>query len=651
MRPIVIALVFLSLTFSQDTQYDASCSRAKTSISSIGINRMSENQEDYDVTFYDINLKILIGSVPVEGFVGIVFMSKINGLSKIDVDLSTNMTVKDVITQDSSILSYTHINNVLSISLNKTLALGESGKVIINYSGSPEISGERPFPSFNIDSFAGSTMIWTQSMPFGARDWWPCKDTYLDKADSVNITITVKNPLVVASNGLLEKVVTGSSNQTRLDTYYWKERYPIPTGLVSFAIYPYTLYHDWYVNSNQDSMRLDFYVFPDHFQEVQTTYSMTKDMISAFAPLFGEYPFIDEKYGHAEYMRSGGMEHQTLSSLGGYGENLIAHELAHQWWGSMVTADWHHIWLNEGFARYSEALWLETKDGNKESMIKFMQDTQYFGGGTIYVSGLDLVSLYNVELGYNKAGWVLHMLRWVVGDINFFSGLKQYADRFRFSSVVTEDFRDVMEEVSGMDLDYFFTQWIYGSYYPSYNLYYEQNYNNIDVTIEQTALADNLFKMPIELGIVFADTTIFRTVEASQAVEVYTIELPSNNLVKRIDLDPNYWILSNKVSYTYDMVPGSIPSVVKLDNNYPNPFNPNTTIQYSIPNESTVTITVYDMLGKEINQLISQKRLAGNHSIQWNSTDHDGNIASVGIYFYQLIADDFVITKKMVLMK
>ena len=200
-------------------------------------------------------------------------------------------------------------------------------------------------------------------------------------------------------------------------------------------------------------MQIDHYVFPDRYATSYSNYLLTSDMLVLFSELFGEYPFINEKYGHADFRWGGGMEHQTLSSMGGSSQDLIAHELGHQWWGNLITCkSFHDIWLNEGFARYCQALWAENQ-GRKEAYHSFMNNHAYYGSGTIYVEEPNSNSdIFLSGLSYNKASWVLHMLRNIVGDNMFFDILKSYAsnDSLKYDAASTSDFKEVCEDISGL---------------------------------------------------------------------------------------------------------------------------------------------------------------------------------------------------------
>jgi aminopeptidase N len=393
-------------------------------------------------------------------------------------------------------------------------------------------------------------------------------------------------------------------------------------------------------------MRLEYYVFPDNYDAVQTNYGLTKDMIGAFAQRFGEYPFINEKYGHAEFVWGGGMEHQTLTSLGGYGESLIAHELGHQWWGDMVTcANFHHIWLNEGFAEYGESLWYEAQYGI-DRMHNDMNSKKYFGAGTIFVEDTTSVgSIFNKNLSYAKASWVLHMLRHVVGDSAFFEGLQEYGDRYRFKSAVTEQFRDVMEEISGIDLDAFFQRWIYGEYYPIYEVTYNFNSDSLFIQIEQTQ-ANEVFEMPIDIKANFVNNSEqFWVIQNTQKNESFSFALPASSILESIEIDPDNWILKKISDGTV-----VIPDDFYLYPVYPNPFNANVTIRFKLEDEGDVQLNVFDISGKRIWQH-SAKFTIGTHSIKWDGKNLHGYKVPSGTYFIEASNGTLIKTRKMLLLK
>ncbi len=503
------------------------------------------NQMDYDVTWYDIDLKVDPGKKQLTGRVEMQGVATVAGLDRVEVNFLDNMNVLSVLAGGKE-TAYTHQNHLVTVTLDSTVGAGEKFAITIEYTGRPDQSG---FGAFGFDSHKDQPMIWSLSEPYGARNWWPCKDIPADKADSVDIRITVPNGLIVASNGLLRERTT----EGEWTTFWWHEGYPITTYLVSVAIYPYMVYKDWFVYGDNDSMPVEFYVFPDHYDRLKENYAKTVPMIETFSELFGLYPFIEEKYGHAEFLWGGGMEHQTITSLGWWGELLIAHELAHMWWGDMVTCNsFHHIWLNEGFAVYSEALWQESL-GGEAALHNAMKYEAYKGPGTIYVEDPYRDNVFDGGLTYAKASWVLHMLRHVVGDDTFFQILRTYYEDFKYKTATTEQFRDLCERVSGRDLDAFFHQWIYQSYYPVYEYqWFAKSDGNgeykVTGMITQTQTETPVFEMPIDLTFQMpsGDTTIvFENTQRSQRFEYVLPDSPATVL-----LDKDNWILHESALVT-----------------------------------------------------------------------------------------------------
>ncbi|MBN1995909.1 T9SS type A sorting domain-containing protein [candidate division KSB1 bacterium] len=498
----------------------------------------TSNQQDYDVTYYDIDLRLDVSKKQINGLVTMHGIALVAGLDQVQVNFLNGMHVRSI-QEGEQPANFTHQNDLITVSLGRVCGAGDAFSIKIEYDGSPEQSG---FGAFGFDEYAGQPMIWSLSEPYGARNWWPCKDIPADKADSVDIRITVPNGLIVASNGLLRERKT----EGEWTTYWWHEGYPITTYLVSVAIYPYLVYSDWFVYGDNDSMPVEFYVFPDHYDRVKENYAKTVLMIETFSGIFGLYPFIEEKYGHAEFLWGGGMEHQTITSLGWWGEMLIAHELSHMWWGDMVTCfSFHHIWLNEGFAVYSEALWQESLGGEK-ALHNAMTYEAYMGPGTIYVEDPYHDNVFDGNLTYSKASWVLHMLRHVVGDDAFFLILRTYYEEFKFKTATTEQFRDLCERISGQDLHQFFHQWIYGSYHPVYEYQWftkslDDGRYKVTGMVTQTQTDAPVFQMPIDLTFKMpsGDTTVvFWNTESSQSFSYVLSDSPTTVL-----LDKDNWIL------------------------------------------------------------------------------------------------------------
>lgn len=331
--------------------------------------------------------------------------------------------------------------------------------------------------------------------------------------------------------------------------------------------------------------------------------------------------------------------------------------IGHQWWGDMVTcANFHHIWLNEGFATYSEALWYEKRDNDVQSLHNRMISNKYYGSGTIYVEDTTSVwRIFHGGLSYAKASWVLHMLRHIVGDSAFFNGLKEYGDRYRFKSAVTEQFQAVMEEVSGKDLDSFFQRWIYGEYYPIYDVTYKQSGNELFIRVKQAQYSD-IFEMPIDIKANYSDNSDqLWVVNNTIRDELFTIALPNNKTINSIEFDPDNWILKKVDNITRDdqldtTSSTGIPTEFHLYPVYPNPFNANTNIRFSVFEESEIILAIRDVTGRKIWEKTMLVK-AGIHRIQWNGKDANGNKVSSGIYIIEVSNGVKFKTGKMLLLR
>ena len=618
------------------------------------MDEVTENQTKYDVKYYSLDLDIISNS-KFQKIIGTTkIIGKVTGesINYVELNFWNGMTINNIYIDDSPTthLDYTWYNDIVKINLDSTYLNQTEFEINISYNGLPQ---NCPYGIFDFNTHLNEPMISTLNEPFGARAWFPCKDIPSDKADSVDIRVTVSNNLVVASNGLLrDTIINGTTT-----TYWWHEQYPISTYLISLAIHPYAQFSDWYVYGDNDSMEVQYYVFPDKLNDRKAKYSKTVEMIEFFSSIFGQYPFVEEKYGHAEFLWGGGMEHQTLTSLGGTSESLIAHELAHQWWGDAVTCNsFHDLWLNEGFASYSEALWFEYAYPSY-SASDYQLYSEYFGSGKIYIHDVENENLFHGGLRYDKASWVLHMLRHIVGDDMFFNILKQYytTSKFQYKSATTNEFIDFCKEISQMNLDKFFQQWIFGEYYPDYSYSWYNtkvdNGYNVNLTINQDQDNTGLFWMPIDVKITTSSNHSYFVVMDSvknQNFQFFVNEIPIN-----LELDPDNWILKKIREIDSSIAEEKNADGYYLYQNYPNPFNPSTIIQYELPVDCYVELTIHNLIGEKISNLIYEHQKAGNYKYKWNGD----NFAS-GVYFYKIMTKsieygepDYLQIKKMLLIK
>lgn len=655
MKNLIILFILCSKIFGQIDKSMEFCSKRNSAARWLSSeNVMTENQERIDIRYYDIHLKINPNTESIEGFVTTNLVVVDSGLATIDFDLKSGYTIDSVVVNNIS-PDYTYASNLLSVHLEGASPplIGQEFTVSIYYQGDPQ---SFDFGSFSFDTHSGEHMIWTLSEPYGARGWWPCKDDPSDKADSVDLHINVPNNLIVASNGILISEVNEANNRR---TYHWHESYPITTYLVSLAIYPYQYWEDTYTRENGESMPLTYYVFPNQYDQSHANYLLTKDMLGLFEEKYGLYPFFEEKYGHADFAWGGGMEHQTLTSMGGWSQWLIAHELAHQWWGDMITcADFHHIWLNEGFARYGEALW-EEATGGAEAYHAYWANHAYYGAGTVFVEDASSVSnIFNGNLSYNKAGWVLNMLRHVVemsmpwndsSDV-FFDMLKAYAntDSLKYASATTEDFQAVCEDYTGLDLNDFFQQWIYGEYYPKYQLIYDDSFiDTLRIQINQTQ-SWQTFHMPIDIRVTTSDSVYNYFIDHEGSSMDYDYYIPENETIINVELDPDNWILKSLqvLNIQEEIVPGEFSLQVP----YPNPFNARLNIPFSLGFNSPVKIEIQNVLGQTVWRK-TENYSRGNHILNWQGRDAKGGMLPSGIYFVSIAANQETHVQKILYLK
>ena len=507
-------------------------------------------QEDFDVTYYRIDLDVDVDNQLLDGSVTLRAKSLTVGLTYIVLNFYDEMPVTSV-TGDAS--GFSHTDNVVTIELDKTYNSGQSFEVVIHYSGHPwEGNLGITFQTVN-----DRPQVYTECSPFFARAWWPCKDSPADKANTMDLFITLPNDLTLVSNGDLVSVVDSPGQKK---TWHWHEGYPIATYLVSITAYPYQTYSEPYEGLLGEHMDVDFYVYPEDYNNALESFNQTVEMIEFFASKYTEYPFIDEKYGMVEYDGYyAAMEHQTCTSYHSYYVNgthdwdyIIAHELSHHWWGNSVSVgSWHDVWLKEGFASYSEALWWEYLYGpyGLQDFMITVQEALGLTGSVYKYDVTDPGEIFTSEV-YEKGAWVLHMLRRVVGDASFFDILQQVYETFAFGNYVTEEFQDACEQISGRDLDWFFQEWVYDVWHPEY--YWGWSVKDIGASYEVSGFIDQIqedgpiFTMPLDMAVVngSGDTIVVTTILVDEESDRYQFVVEDEPV--DVLLDPYDWVLKEQ---------------------------------------------------------------------------------------------------------
>lgn len=424
----------------------------------------------FDVRKYRLELEPDFNDGSLTGKAVIDCISTEDDLQEVELNFVGNWDLS--VSVDGTAAEYDYDGEVLSVVLPKAKDSGKPFSIEVSYEGFPQLDPNSLSTPFLIQS----DFAFTHSQPYAARYWYPCFDEPSDKADDgVETLVTVPSGFLVASNGLLvEEQQIGAKR-----LFHWRHQYPISTYLVSVAIGPYSI-----ISGSHGELPLRFYVFPLAAPVAARDFERHSRMLTLYEEEFGGYPF--EAYGVAMVDtgdRRWAMENQTMTS---YSAGLVtgdkryelvaAHELAHMWWGDSVTIkDYRDIWLNEGFASYAEILWVESLGGESLRDVEVRNFKQLYlqndlvNRHSLYRTNYDLRLMFSRTI-YKKGGLVLHMLRWELGDDDFFDGMREYHKRFAYSGVETADFQKTMEDVSGRDLEGFFQGWVYGTGYPEYEI-------------------------------------------------------------------------------------------------------------------------------------------------------------------------------------
>lgn len=506
----------------------------------------------YDVNFYHIKLDLDPAVRFINGNVTTFFTVTDSVMNSIFFDFSNLMTVDSVVYQGTTYNNYSRaLLNTVEFTFPNPISQGTVDSLTIFYRGTPGGSPTgTPFARVNIP---GGNLIWTLSEPYGAQEWWPCKNDLTDKADSVAISVTVPLGNRVASNGLLLSIDTVSAKHT----YNWKTTYPTVAYLVSIGAGKYDFYKEKYF-INGDSILMHHFLYSN--QTVAQSRVGMVPFMELFDSLFGEYPFIKEKYGHASFTFGGGMEHQTMSSMGGYGGELKAHELAHQWFGNKITCgSWRDLWLNEGYASYLTGLTYQFGKGHPKSVWPRWLDLTEAGGrnypnGAVYRTGVDTTnvnSLFNGQV-YSKGGITLHTLRWKIGDSAFFAGVRNYINdsTLAYGFARTSDMQRFFEVSSGQNLTEFFSDWIYGKGFPQFSSFWSQNGTNFSLNVQQTPTDPSVsfFNIPVPYRLTGPNLDTIIVVDPSSVNETFILTI--NQTVTNVELDPRNDIFSRELITT-----------------------------------------------------------------------------------------------------
>lgn len=502
--------------------------------------------EQYDVKYVKLDLAMSHLNTDVSGNATTQAVVNAGGMGKYVFELSDKLTIDSFRFNGVKMPVLNISTDLKSVTLPAPLSAGAAFSAQVFYHGTT-LNGSGFFTHGLVHSAlsSGTNITFSLSDPDLAKEWWPCKQSLTDKIDSADLWFTVPAAAKAGSNGRLMNTTTLGSNVR----YEWKTCYPIEYYLISVAIAPYVDHSQVvHFSGSSDSMPVQHFVYDTaSFMPLYgPAIDSTPQMVDYFSLLYGRFPFWKEKYGHCIAPLSGGMEHQTMTTLGAFTTPLIAHELGHEWWGDCVTyASWQDIWMSEGWAAYSEQLYVEKFWGAaafKNYRTAVFNRVSGGAGGSVYVD--DTTNVYRIfdsRLTYDKGAAVAHMLRYIAPSDNaFFSGLRAYQQKYAYGTATTDSFRAVMEAAYGRPLDTFFNQWIYAQGYPIYSGSWNQKGSDVYIQLNQNVSFPgslNYFVMPLVLQLKSAtgDTLVKVYFDATQQLYHFTWNRTMTDFV----IDPN----------------------------------------------------------------------------------------------------------------
>lgn len=606
----------------------------------------------FDVLHYRLDLTFPYTSSAFSGSVTLTCQAK-ESLSSIDLQMG-DLTADHVYLRGKPV-SFSHEDELLTLAFSQSISAKDTFSVVIQYHGEPDEKG----------FYVYDRCAYTFSEPEDARYWYPCHDVPWDKA-TAELIVTVPAGVEVASVGLLKK--HSISPDGLWETFHWATQYPIATYLICITMSDeYATWSDWYITSEGDSIEMPYYVFAEDSAKAKIDVQNMKSAMAFFIDTFGPYPF--EKYGTATVEKAwfGGMEHQTMTTVvqnwfkgDGSVESGFVHELSHMWWGDAVTLNnWPAIWLNEGFATYSDILFQDHFYPDQERLKNGMRSYR-----ENYLKRADILdfsiynplreNLFNWEVTYLKGAWVLHMLRKVVGDEAFFTILSRYYQKYKYKNASIPEFQAICETQYGQSLDWFFNRWIFQSGYMKLeyqwkNTFIENDEYQIHLFISQQHPE---FKMPLDVRLNFSDHTIDSTLWLSRSFE--TFEFYSPDSVLSMTLDPDVWLLmKDTLRNDLKTIPDFLPETFQLTI-APNPFQTETLIQYVLPplqDEWQVRVNIYNARGELVCQLIDTRQASRIYALKWDGRDDASHALPSGVYVVEFAAENHLHYRKIMILR
>lgn len=616
---------------------------------------LSYEQASYDVKFYNLDLTINPTTKTIGGSL-LCRVEIINPITVLVLNLDNPFTIDSILFSKNdgafSRVSFTRPSGKVNVAIPVAVVTGDIVSAQIFYKGAPRIAVNPPWGVGFVWSTTSTGKPWigVACEDDGADIWWPCKDHPSDEPDSMSMSFTVPNPLKCVSNG---RFLGSTANGNNTTTFRWFVSTPINNYNVSIYAADFSLIEESYLSVSGETIPFYFWVLPEKYTTAVNHMPVFRKEFKFLESICGPFPFGTDKHGwaHAPYW---GMEHQTIIAYGhdftvnSSGLDYIHyHELAHEWWGNLITAkDWADVWIHEGIATYTEALYVEHLSG-MNNYHQYLDSRRPSNNHTRPLAPREPVTAayaFNYLNSYYRGALVMHTLRYHLGDAAFFNLLKRWAypDSTDFNNtrgrlcriLTTDDMKNQAEVVTGIDLDPFFDVFFREAAYPVLKV--------VRGAVEASFKWSTTNNIPLDVNIPIRVNGIDRTVEMT-AGQGSTLISISDNLV----IDPKKWILMAAPSIVIS-VENDAAEVKNyaLEQNYPNPFNPTTTIRFSIPKQQFVTLKVFNMLGIELATSVKEEKTAGTYEVSF-----DGSNFTSGTYFCRLQAGNYSETKKIVLIK
>lgn len=602
------------------------------------------NSDFYDLLRCDLDLTLEPTERTVTGAVAMTFAARQAGLRDITCDLRTTLTVAGV-DHASGSLPFAHAGDTLTVTLPTALADGQVDSFTIRYGGRPLLPAlnrglmfRDRVPDINRPQET-VPLIASMSQPAYAQSWWPCKDKPGDKF-LVSLALTVPDTLVAVSNGSLLGVEPAGDGRSR---WRWREAYPIASYLVSVVVGNHVLLQSECLTSGGTAVPLRNWVFPEDAADAAVEFAPLCEMMDVAETRFGPYPFAGEKYGHAEFIWPGAMEHQTVTSIGsvaldgdGSGAWLIMHELAHQWFGDSLTpATWADIWLNEGFATYSEGLWTEHTGGAaayRAFMAEARNEGEWEQQGPVY----DPVPVFPGRVIYDKGAWIVHMLRGRLGDAAFFDLVRRWANeggRPR-ATVTTAEFLALASAAAGEDLGPFLWPYLESTDLPRVAARFTVEDGDagpgtrlrVSLSQHQQPLFANVY--PIRVATAQGARDVSLRLDGATAAATFEFE----SAVSGAELDPDGWLLWTPL--------GEGLLAEGLQSAYPNPSRGGwIVLRYWLETARPGRLTILDARGATVAARDLPAGQAGLNEVGWDVRDARGARVASGVYWATLELD------------